>query len=66
MNRPILTFAVFVLSAQFLSAEVVRQRDIVYHHTEGVAMTLDVFVPEKANGIGIIKIVSGGWKSAAG
>ncbi|MEM7145328.1 MAG: alpha/beta hydrolase [Verrucomicrobiota bacterium] len=26
-------------------------------------MTMDVFVPETSNGIGIIKIVSGGWKS---
>ena len=24
---------------------------------------MDVFVPEKPNGVGIIKIVSGGWKS---
>jgi acetyl esterase/lipase len=46
-----------------VSAEVVRERDVVYHRTEGVAMTFDVFKPEKPNGIGIIKIVSGGWKS---
>ena len=63
MNKLILTFAMFALSSQLLSAEVERQRDIVFHRTEGVAMTLDVFVPEKPNGIGIIKIVSGGWKS---
>ncbi|QDT10194.1 alpha/beta hydrolase [Planctomycetes bacterium K23_9] len=46
-----------------ISAEVTRQRDIIYHRTEGVALTMDVFAPEKPNGIGIIKIVSGGWKS---
>lgn len=43
-----------------------RQQDIVYHRTEGAAMTMDVFVPENPNGIGIIKIVSGGWKSSHG
>jgi len=36
---------------------------MIYLRTEGVAMTLDVFKPERPNGIGIIKIVSGGWKS---
>jgi acetyl esterase/lipase len=38
-------------------------RDVIYAKHDGVALTMDVFVPEKANGAGIIKIVSGGWKS---
>jgi acetyl esterase/lipase len=63
MNKLIVTFAIFLLSPELLSAQVVRQRDIIYQRAEGVALTMDVFVPEKPNGIGIIKIVSGGWKS---
>jgi len=44
-------------------AQVARERDVIYLRTEGVAMTFDVFKPAKPNGIGIIKVVSGGWKS---
>ncbi len=51
------------LSVAQESTNVTRERDVIYHKTEGVALTMDVFVPEKPNGIGIIKIVSGGWKS---
>ena len=63
MNKLIATFAVAALSSTLLSAQVVRERDTIYHRTEGVALTMDVFVPENPNGTGIIKIVSGGWKS---
>ncbi|MDF2376749.1 MAG: alpha/beta hydrolase [Verrucomicrobiales bacterium] len=62
----IATLAVCILpvfTTPLLQAGDTRERDIVYLRTEGVAMTMDVFVPEKPNGIGIIKIVSGGWKS---
>ncbi|MCM2373976.1 TIM barrel protein [Aporhodopirellula aestuarii] len=45
------------------SAQVTRERDVIYLRTEGVAMTFDVFKPANPNGIGIIKVVSGGWKS---
>ncbi len=41
-----------------------RERDVIYHKTEGVALTMDVFRPANPNGAAIIKIVSGGWKSA--
>lgn len=46
-----------------LSAETVRERDVIYQYSEGVALTMDVFVPDNPNGLGIISIVSGGWKS---
>lgn len=52
-----------VTIADEVPAPVSRQRDVIYHRSEGVAMTLDVFKPAESNGIGIIKIVSGGWKS---
>lgn len=57
----ILALALLVSS---LSASVERIQDIIYHKTEGVALTMDVFIPEKPNGAAVIKIVSGGWKSS--
>ncbi len=47
-----------------LKAGTDRERDIIYHKTEGVALTMDVFIPEKPNGAAVIRIVSGGWKSS--
>ena len=43
--------------------DVERISDIIYTKHEGVALTMDVFKPAKPNGAGIIKIISGGWKS---
>ncbi len=38
--------------------------DVVYGHKHGLAMTCDVFTPaEKANGAGVLFMVSGGWFS---
>jgi acetyl esterase/lipase len=41
-----------------------RQADVVYGRKHGTALTLDVFRPENANGLGVIYVVSGGWFSA--
>ena len=42
-----------------------RKRDVIYGRKFGTALTMDVFTPkEKANGLGVIFIVSGGWKSS--
>jgi len=38
--------------------------DLIYAKHDGVALTLDVFQPARPNGAGIIKIISGGWKSS--
>lgn len=54
--------ALLVLSAG-VQAEQKRIRDVVYRHKLGVACTMDVFQPEKPNGIGVIWMVSGGWVS---
>jgi acetyl esterase/lipase len=64
-----LGFALIVL----LSAEVflgagegpafTRTRDVIYGRKYGLALTLDVFTPKKANGVGVILVVSGGWFS---
>lgn len=42
-----------------------RSEDVIYGRKYGTALTLDVFRPkEKANGLGLIFVVSGGWFSA--
>ena len=40
-----------------------RISDVIYTKHDGVALTMDVFKPAQPNGAGIIKIISGGWKS---
>jgi acetyl esterase/lipase len=47
-------------------AAVTRQEDVVYGRKFGMALTMDVFKPEKPNGYGIIFVVSGGWFSTKG
>jgi acetyl esterase/lipase len=43
--------------------DVERISDVIYTKHDGVALTMDVFKPAKPNGAGVIKIISGGWKS---
>jgi acetyl esterase/lipase len=52
-----------LLTSSIRAQESERIRDVIYTKHDGVALTMDVFKPEKANGAGIIKIISGGWKS---
>ena len=49
------------------SVESTRKEDVIYGRKDGLAMTMDVFTPkEKANGLGVIFCVSGGWFSSRG
>ncbi len=41
-----------------------RTEDVIYGRKFGTALTLDVFQPQKPNGLGIVAIISGGWFSA--
>ncbi|HWE35763.1 MAG TPA: prolyl oligopeptidase family serine peptidase [Isosphaeraceae bacterium] len=42
-----------------------RKEDVIYGRKFGTALTMDVFTPkEKANGIGVVFAVSGGWFSS--
>src|SRR5260221_10706526 len=42
-----------------------RDEDVIYGRKFGVALTMDVFHPQKTNnGVGIIFVVSGGWFSS--
>ena len=63
MKNSLLTLGLALLFVVATRAEVTRERDVVYHYFEGAAMTMDVFVPEHPNGLAILKLVSGGWKS---
>jgi acetyl esterase/lipase len=64
MKKLLISFALSAITFVAAQADIVRQRDVIYHKTEGVALTMDVFIPEKPNGAAVIKIVSGGWKSS--
>lgn len=44
--------------------KVIRTEDVIYGRKFGMALTLDVFQPEHANGRGILFMVSGGFFSA--
>lgn len=41
-----------------------RVEDVIYGRKHGVALTLDVFKPAKATGVGVLWMVSGGWFSS--
>jgi acetyl esterase/lipase len=41
-----------------------RIEDVIYGRLPGVALTMDVFKPEKPSGIGVLFMVSGGWFSS--
>jgi acetyl esterase/lipase len=58
---------IFVMNVSVPAQDTVatkRIRDIIYAKHDGVALTMDIIQPAKPKGIGIISIVSGGWKSA--
>ncbi|MFM2177455.1 MAG: hypothetical protein RL015_1553 [Verrucomicrobiota bacterium] len=59
--KPLIVLA--LLSTSLFAQEPERIRDVIYTKYDGVALTMDVFKPAQPNGAGIIKIVSGGWKS---
>jgi len=65
MKAPVLTIfsTLFLFLTHLHAQEPTRIRDIIYAKHDGVALTMDVFKPVKPNGAGIIKIISGGWKS---
>ena len=43
-----------------------RTDGVVYTQRQGRDLTIDVVHPKKPNGIGVLLLVSGGWKSSAG
>lgn len=64
IRRSVATFFVIVWALLGTAyADQTHIKDVVYHHKMGVALTMDVFQPEKPSGIGILWMVSGGWVS---
>ncbi|MBT5901605.1 MAG: prolyl oligopeptidase family serine peptidase [Opitutaceae bacterium] len=66
MKKLLLSLGLSLLTVAVVSGKVTRERDVIYQYAEGVALTLEVFTPEEPNGLGIVSIVSGGWKSSHG
>jgi len=56
--------ALILGSTALARADQTQVKDVVYRHKLGVALTMDVFKPDKPNGIGILWMVSGGWMSS--
>ncbi len=43
-----------------------RTNDLVYGQRKGHELTIDMVKPSKPNGLGVLMLVSGGWKSSQG
>ncbi|MDP4190505.1 MAG: alpha/beta hydrolase [Bacteroidota bacterium] len=41
-----------------------RTEDVIYGRKDGMALTMDIFQPERPNGIAVIVLISGGWYSS--
>ncbi|MCI0744677.1 MAG: alpha/beta hydrolase [Verrucomicrobia subdivision 3 bacterium] len=57
-------FCATVFFATAAEPDVKRTEDVIYGRKFGTALTMDVFQPEKGNGVGIVFVVSGGFFSA--
>ena len=63
LSACLLLLAISCASAQ-TNGEFKRTEDVIYGRKFGTALTLDVFQPRPANGVGIILMVSGGFFSS--
>lgn len=60
----IIMFVSVLISTRTSSANVKITPDVVYGHKFGMALTFDVYQPQKeSNGAGVLFMVSGGWYS---
>lgn len=51
------------VQAQQIERKLTYDRDVIYGHKAGMALTFDVVRPEKPNGAAVLFMVSGGWVS---
>ena len=58
-----ITISLTILLTTKVSADVRVTENVVYGHKDGMALIYDVLTPQKANGAGIIFMMSGGWFS---
>jgi acetyl esterase/lipase len=61
--KKIIVLISFFMIAIPVPADVSVTENVVYGHKDGMAMIYDVLTPQKANGAGIIFMMSGGWFS---
>jgi len=62
--RITLSILIFLICVNlFAENKVKRLSDVVYDHRGGVALIMDVLIPEKQNGIAVFRLMSGGWMS---
>jgi acetyl esterase/lipase len=54
----------FGFAARAHQVDPAHLQDVVYGHKQGVALTMDVFKPQKPDGIAVLFMVSGGWVSS--
>ncbi|NOS70292.1 MAG: alpha/beta hydrolase [Verrucomicrobia bacterium] len=63
----VLAIIIFVASAWiYFHPSFERTNGLVYGQRQGHDLTVDVVRPSKPNGLGVVLMVSGGWKSGAG
>src|SRR3954470_8214678 len=62
--RCALFVVLMVTAAHGKDDPVSRKEDVIYGRKYGLALTMDVFTPQKANGKAIVSVISGGWFSA--
>ena len=60
---PLFLFALWIVPPLPAAPAFDRTRDVIYGRKYGLALTMDIMTPKKANGLGIIFVVSGGWFS---
>jgi acetyl esterase/lipase len=60
---PLILATILIAATEGRAQNVERISDVIYTKHDGVALTMDIFKPEKPNGAAVIKIVSGGWNS---
>lgn len=62
--RGLLALIAGSLAVAAVSADVTRTEDVIYGRKHGLALTMDVFAPDQANGCGVVFMVSGGFHSS--
>jgi acetyl esterase/lipase len=60
----ILLLAIANTNARTTSAQTDRKSDVIYGRRAGLALTLEVITPTRANGLGVVWVVSSGGRSS--
>jgi len=63
MKKFFILLFLFVAYNILCANDTITFKEIVYGHTEGVALVMKVVKPIKPNGIAVVRLISSGWKS---